>query len=233
MDFLLRSGEVDRLILPGVDNLHFAAAQASGGALRVSLCETARYLDFAALPSGPSSFLASRSANTRAQLRRSERAYRAEGALAIRRAESEAEAQDWFDALGVLHQATWIARGKPGAFANPEFVAFHRELIGRGFARGEIDLLRATAGASVIGYLYTFRHDGQVLSYQSGFAYPADPGPRKPGLSTHALAIEMYRAEGARLYDFLAGEDRYKASLSNAELPLYWLDLSPRWSPLI
>ena len=69
-----------------------------------------------------------------------------------------------------------------------------------------------------------------MLSYQSGFAYPEAAGPRKPGLTTHWLAIEMYRAEGMRLYDFLAGEDRYKTSLSNAEIALHWLDLSPRWS---
>jgi CelD/BcsL family acetyltransferase involved in cellulose biosynthesis len=217
LDFLLRCGDVDRLILPGVDDLHLAAAQASGAALRIAVQETARTLDLAALPSGPDGFLASRSANTRAQIRRSERAYRAEGKLAISRAASEPEAQAWFDALGVLHQATWTSRGKPGAFANPEFIAFHRELIAR-------------AGESVIGYLYNFRRAGSVLTYQSGFAYPSGIGACKPGITTHALAIEMYRAEGARIYDFLAGEDRYKTSLSNAEMSLHWLDLSPKWS---
>ena len=228
--FLLASREVGRLILPGVDDFHLAAAQQTGAALRVAARESARYLDLTALPAGPDGFLASRSANTRAQLRRSERAYRADGALSISRATSEAEALAMFDALGVLHQATWTARGRPGAFANPEFVAFHRELIARGFARGEIDLLCTRAGGSPIGYLYNFRLAGRVLSYQSGFAYPEAAGPRKPGLTTHWLAIEMYRAEGMRLYDFLAGEDRYKTSLSNAEIALHWLDLSPRWS---
>jgi CelD/BcsL family acetyltransferase involved in cellulose biosynthesis len=228
--FLLASPEVDRLILPGVDDLHLEAARASGGALRVSTREAAHFLDLAALPSGTDGFLASRSANTRAQLRRSERAYAAQGKLTIARASNAVEALEWFEALGALHQTTWTARGKQGAFANPEFVAFHRELVQRGFARGETDLLRARAGDATIGYLYNFRHAGRVLSYQSGFAYPAEPGARKPGLTAHRLAIEMYRAEGMRVYDFLAGEDRTKTSLSNAEVFLNWLDLSPRWS---
>ena len=228
--FLLASREVDRLILPGVDDRHLAEARATGAALRVAAQETARYLDLAALPSCLDGFLASRSANTRAQLRRSERAYRADGEMSISRASSEAEAVAWFEALGALHQATWVSRGKPGAFANPEFVAFHRELIARGFPRGEIDLLCARAGETVIGYLYNFRLAGRVLTYQSGFAYSPDGGARKPGLTTHCLAIEMYRAKGMRIYDFLAGEDRYKTSLSNAEISLHWLDLSSRWS---
>jgi hypothetical protein len=32
-----------------------------------------------------------------------------------------------------LHQAYWQSRGRPGAFANPEFLSFHRRLISDGF----------------------------------------------------------------------------------------------------
>jgi CelD/BcsL family acetyltransferase involved in cellulose biosynthesis len=229
--FLLQHAGVDRLILPGVDTAHRDAARASGAALRIASAETSRYLDLIALPPGEDGFFASRSANTRAQLRRALRAYAQRGTLRLRRADSEAEAQAMFDALGVLHQASWTARGKPGAFANPDFVAFHRDLIARGFARDEIDLLCVRAGGEVVGYLYNFRHADRVLSYQSGFDYAAASGPMKPGLAVHALAIAHYRQAGLRHYDFLAGEDRYKASLSNAATELVWLDLAPRWSP--
>ena len=117
------------------------------------------------------------------------------------------------------------------AFANPAFLHFHRELISRGFLRGETDLLCVRAGESAVGYLYNFRYGHRVLTYQSGFAYPQASSARKPGLTTHHLAIEMYRAEGAAVYDFLAGEDRYKSSLSNARTDLSWIDLAPLWSP--
>ena len=137
----------------------------------------------------------------------------------------------WLDALAALHQATWTGRGQPGAFANPAFRHFHRALLARAMPRGEADLLRIAAGARVIGYLYNFRHRGRALAYQSGFDYP-DAGPHaKPGLTCHHTAIELARREGMDAYDFLAGGDRYKASLANAATTLHWLDMAPRWLP--
>ena len=226
--WLLGTAGVERVILSGVDAPHLIAAQQSGAAWRRGLWEPAPCIDFTTLPGD---YLASLSANTRAQIRRSDRHYAQDGALRVERAGSKAEARAMFEALGVLHQATWTARGKPGAFANPEFLHFHHELLGRGFSRGETDLLCVRAGERVIGYLYNFRYGNRVLTYQSGFAYPQESTPRKPGLTTHHIAIEMYCSEGAAVYDFLAGEDRYKSSLSNAQTDLYWVDLAPLWSP--
>ena len=41
-----------------------------------------------------------------------------------------------------------------------------------------------------------------------------DPDPKlKPGLVSHYLCIEHHLREGARIYDFMAGDARYKASL--------------------
>ena len=94
-----------------------------------------------------------------------------------------------------------------------------------------VDLLRVTAGSTVVGYLLNFNHAGQVSAYQSGFDYAAAGPHQKPGLTCHYLAIEDYRAAGAVTYDFLAGPDRYKQSLANAERPLHWLSLAPRWHP--
>src|SRR5262249_13389558 len=38
------------------------------------------------------------------------------------------------------------------------------------------------------------------------------------------------RDEGVTSYDFLAGPDRYKTSLTHLASPLYWLDLAPHYS---
>jgi CelD/BcsL family acetyltransferase involved in cellulose biosynthesis len=180
----------------------------------------------------PGAYLESLSANARYQIRRSDRRYAARGRLAIARAEDLATALAWLDALATLHQRTWIRRQRPGAFANPRFTAFHKTLIARGFQRQEIDLLRITAGDHVVGYLYNFRHQNRVAAYQSGFDYDAAGPHEKPGLTSHHLAIEFYRAGGCRSYDFLAGDHRYKTSLSNAEETMVWLDATPRRSPL-
>ena len=152
-------------------------------------------------------------------------------ALALTRAATTEQALEFLDALAALHQASWTRRGQRGAFADPFFRTFHRDVIAAAHPRGEIDLLRISAGEETIGYLYNFRRNGIVMAYQSGFAYREHDNQRKPGLTCHALAIETALAEGNAAYHFLAGDDRYKTSLGNASRELHWLELGPRWRP--
>ena len=223
---LLRRG---RLRLSGVDAATLAAAR-TVATVRVLRQQPAPFADLTALGAGEGAYLASLSANTRYQLRRSDRAYAAAGPLTLRRAATTGEALAFLDALAGLHQAAWTARGQPGAFANPAFLRFHRALLARAVPRGEADLLRIAAGARVIGYLYNFRFRGSVLAYQSGFDY-ADAGPHgKPGLTCHHAAIAQAIRDGVTRYDFLAGGDRYKTSLANAAIDLHWLDAAAVWS---
>ena len=72
--------------------------------------------------------------------------------------------------------------------------------------------MRVRAGSEDVGYLYNFVHEGRVLSYQSGFRYE-DDARLKPGLVSHALCVEGHLGGDAAVYDFLAGDARYKASL--------------------
>jgi len=226
---LLGTGWGRRLRLAGVDSAHLAAARAAG-MVRLRASHPSPWLDFAALAPGEGGFLARLGANTRAQLRRSDRAYAAAGPIRVDRAETLAEAAAYLDALAALHQATWTARGKPGAFAAPAFLAFHRALLARALPRGELDLLRVAAGDRAIGYLYNFRHRGRVLAYQSGFDYATAERRQKPGLTCHHAAIQAARRDGASAYDFLAGAARYKTSLANATDTLHWLEVVPRRS---
>jgi CelD/BcsL family acetyltransferase involved in cellulose biosynthesis len=168
-----------------------------------------------------------RGANTRQQIQRSDRAF---GPLTISRAEDEATAHEWLDEMAVLHQATWTARGKPGAFADPFFARFHHDLIRHGLPRREVELWRIAAPDRLAGILYNFRFRGHVLAYQSGFAYdPANPR-LKPGLTCHRQVIAASLADGATVYNFLAGDDRYKRSLADGADTLHWALAGPWWS---
>ncbi|HTV46291.1 MAG TPA: GNAT family N-acetyltransferase [Stellaceae bacterium] len=160
------------------------------------------------------------SANARQQLRRALRRFEAQGALSLREAASEAEAQDWFTGLKALHCASWARRGIAHSFSRPFFEPFHRRLIARGFAEGAIQLIETRAGEEVIGYLYNFRHAGRVYAYQSGFA-DADPRER-PGAVSHALAIRHACRAGLQVYDFMAGHNRLKASFATDCEPMLW-----------
>jgi CelD/BcsL family acetyltransferase involved in cellulose biosynthesis len=220
-----------RLLLGGVDDTIRAAAAALPALLRpYQPSRVAPWLDLAAMRGTGGDYLAGLSANTRYQLRRSDRRYAAAGAITLERAGSIEQAHDMLDRLGVLHQAAWTARGLPGAFANPNFRRFHRELIARAHPRGEIDLLCIAAGGTAIGYLYNFRFRNRIATYQSGFDYAAADAHQKPGLTCHHRAIAWYLEQGLDAYDFLAGEDRYKSSLANATATLHWLELTPRRS---
>lgn len=176
-------------------------------------------------------YLDTLSANTRYQLRRSLRHYCAFGELEARAAATEAEALGWFETLVRHHQATWTGRGQPGAFAGSFMLRFHRALIARAAARGELDLVRVAAGQHEVGFLYNLRSRGWVHAYQSGFRYDAASQHARPGLTCHYTAIGQALRRGDLAYDFLGGADRYKRSLANDEDVLVWSQLVPRRSP--
>jgi len=158
---------------------------------------------------------------TRAQIRRARREV---GALDLEIAEDEATARSIYRELVELHQRHWRARGEQGAWADPWFDRFHRHLIAKRFAHGEIQLVRVHAGDRTLGCLYNFVHRGRVLQYQSGFA-AYDNKHIKPGFLAHAAAIEQVAADGHAVYDFLAGDRRYKRSLSTDASSLVWARL--------
>jgi CelD/BcsL family acetyltransferase involved in cellulose biosynthesis len=209
------------LFLSGI-GAEMATSMAQTG---VVFCNRSLAAPFVDLAGGDGLFLDRRSPNTRQQLRRSNRDYVKTGPIVVHRAETVAKAHEYLDRLAALHQASWVARGRPGAFVNPFFGRFHSALIERGLARGEIDLLHVTAGSETIGFLYNFRHRERSLAYQSGFDYPRANPHRKPGMTCHHAAIEAAARWGLLRYDFLAGDDRYKRSMSDRADTLRWVEV--------
>jgi protein-tyrosine-phosphatase/predicted ATP-grasp superfamily ATP-dependent carboligase len=160
------------------------------------------------------------SRNGRQQLRRSIRACEDYGSLSIERAGDEASAMDFFGHMKELHIRSWTHRGQRHAFTNSFFEIFHRALIPTGVGDGTVDLLCVRAGSRVLGYLYNFRRNGVVFSYQSGFD---DSVPTlRPGYVSHAVAISYYAAAGMAYYDFLAETNRLKQSFGTERYELCW-----------
>jgi CelD/BcsL family acetyltransferase involved in cellulose biosynthesis len=212
-----------RLVLPGTPP--WLAAAAGGHVLRRQE-RSVPFVDLERIRAGGGDYLATRSANTRAQIRRSLRHYERRGGLELARATTAAQAAAWLEALIELHDATWRRRGSAGAFATPFARRFHATLVVDALGRDELDLLRLTAGGEVVGYLYNFRLRGRVSAYQSGLAYRGGATQEKPGLCLHALAVEKALREGLGVYDFLAGADRYKLSLATGSTTLAWTELA-------
>ena len=217
----LLGGSRRPLVLSGVAPAMADAVRAAGGIVRVRRENLAPFADLAAAGGTAAGYLATLSANTRQQLRRSDRSF---APVTVRAAGTVAEAWAFLDALAALHQATWTARGRPGAFAEPQFRRFHRALLARAVPRGEAMLLHVQGAAGTIGYLYNFRWRGRMLAYQSGFDYAASGRHGKPGLTCHHAAIGAALAAGDAVYDFLAGADRYKTSLGGGMARMVWLE---------
>jgi CelD/BcsL family acetyltransferase involved in cellulose biosynthesis len=206
---------LDALHLPGI------AASAQPGKLVEDVKEGPGFaIDLARVTKAGGDVAAALGSKSRQQLRRALRAYEAHGSLQVSEAASLGEAFAYFDALKILHIASWERRRRRHAFASPHFERFHRALIEREFAHGAIQLLRVTVGDTAIGYLYNFRSNGIVYAYQSGF----DDGHRgfSPGVVSHALALGHNAQRGERLYDFLAGENRLKENFASNRYRLYW-----------
>jgi CelD/BcsL family acetyltransferase involved in cellulose biosynthesis len=196
------------------DELHFAGsllqwphdAVECNGLSRTEIVVPSYSVDLSQLEDSAGELYQVLSANARQQLRRAIRRFEEFGPPCIREAATEIEALEFFTEMKALHSESWQRRGKSHAFTSPFFEAFHRLLINRTFADGGTQMLRASAGGRVLGYLYNFRLGQRVYAYQSGFA---DGNQReRPGMVTHALAIQHAFHSGARVYDFMAGRNR-------------------------
>jgi CelD/BcsL family acetyltransferase involved in cellulose biosynthesis len=174
-------------------------------------------VDLAAIRASGRPFLAHVSANTRRQIRRAMALYEERhGPLRLEAARDVEEGLRFFHAAGELHQARWVPRGKPGAFAIPFYIRFHERLIREALPEEAVELVRVTAGEEPIGYLYNFLYRGRVYYYFSGFGYVASDNRLRPGLVSHTLCIERHLAREMEVYDFMAGDSRYKTNLAHA-----------------
>ena len=202
----------DELVLGGVPEEYRPITERCGMAVNLTALRPSAGVQLDVIRASGRDYLEHLSSNTRYQIRRAIKSYASRGPLAIAAARDVPEALRFLEELKVLHQATWEKRGKPGAFAYSSFVAFHTALIQRSLSTGAVEVLRISAGEQAIGYLYNFVFRDWVGFYLSGFAYEQD-AKAKPGLVSHYLCAERYLQAGRKVYDFMAGQNRYKSSL--------------------
>jgi CelD/BcsL family acetyltransferase involved in cellulose biosynthesis len=181
------------------------------------------FVDLAAVRAASGGYLSLLGSKTRSRIRRSLKEYEAVGELKLHCASDTAQALAFLEGLKTYHQSYWAARGEPGAFANPFFERFHRQLVRSAFGRGEIQLLAVDAGARRVGYIYNFVQRGHIYNYQSGLDYHILEKHNRPGLVAHKLAIEFGARSGHRVYDYLAGDSEYKQALGTAVGEMSWV----------
>lgn len=160
-------------------------------------------------------YLGMLSSNSRSQIRRSMKAYEALGPLRLDIARDRGTALQFLDRLMALHAQRWEDKGVASHFARaPIARRFHERLIDEAFDQGIVQLIKVSAGEHEVGYLYNLVYQGRVAYYQSGLNFGLLDKHDRPGLVAHTLAVQHNLALGHQWYDFMAGDYRYKASMS-------------------
>ncbi len=172
-----------------------------------------RYIDLKKVREADMDYLSLLSQKRRKKIRRSIKLYEKIGALKLTVADTVDEALSMLDELKILHQKTWVDRGRPGSFASDFFGDFHRNLITRHLKKNEVQMHHLTCGQETVGYNYNFIYKGHVSSYLGGYNYQAN-GKFLPGMMCDYYSILYYAEKGLNEYDLLAGDVEYKRSLA-------------------
>lgn len=107
-----------------------------------------------------------------------------------------------------LHEARWTDRGKPGLLAFKGVKYFHRDAASRLLGAGLLRLARLRLDHKTIATCHALRHRDRLSIYLTGF----DPAWtfESPGVLVMAHLIEEAVRDGARVIDFLRGQEPYK-----------------------
>ena len=160
------------------------------------------------------------SRNTRSQLKRAINKLAAE--ITINKAQNKQQAFDMLSWASTHHIKRWHDSG----FLNKQFIEFHKRLISTGIDSNQVALLQVNVGEQVAAVYYYFLQDKRVYFYLGAVNYDGFDDKFKIGLVAHCYAMTHFARLGFEKYDFLAGEARYKASLSDEQTLQYMYVLS-------
>ncbi len=184
---------------------------------------------YVVLPNSFAEYLQSIGARTRKNVRRLGRKFMRENPnIQYGRVRTSQELDAAFEALVQLHQARWMRRAQPGAFAHDDFVTFHHAAAHSAFTNDTLRFYYIKHAGAYIALEYCYRIGNRVMSYLSGF--DEHWGEYSVGMLLQAYAIEQAIGEGMGEYDFLQGESGYKMHWAKeVRRNDYLLLFAPNW----
>jgi CelD/BcsL family acetyltransferase involved in cellulose biosynthesis len=118
-----------------------------------------------------------------------------------------------------LHQRRRSGLGEPGCFASPRFNSFHREVVEQFFSTQQLRLSWIELDGSPFTAEYHFSSPDTVFSYQSGM--DTSRLDESPGRLSYLLSLQKAINEGFTHFDFLRGDEPYKAHFRGEARPIY------------
>ena len=131
---------------------------------------------------------------------------------------SEADFEVAFDILRRLHQRRRAELNQEGCFADPRFERFLRTASRRLLANNRVQIQWCESEDRPIAAQFQLLSESTVSMYQSGI--DPDAMGLEPGYTMLAGAIESAIDAGFEKFDFLRGDEAYKAGWGGRGIPL-------------
>ena len=170
------------------------------------------------LPADWDGYLRKLSKSRRGGVRTLQRRYFDTGRAVLRTAESEEDVERGLKILHDLHQRRRQSLGDAGCFASSRFAGFLHEAAQRFYALGRLRLQWIDLDDRPVAAAFDLCSSDTVFHYQSGI----DPNAMqdKPGWLMQISSLKQAIGEGFHAYDFLRGDEPYKALWRAERLPL-------------
>ncbi len=162
------------------------------------------------LPGDWEEYLAKVSKRRRVRIRQIVKRQLETGQVVGRIAKSAAEFERGWQIFYDLHQRRRESLGEKGCFVSERFANFHGEVSRRFFALGRLRLHWVELAGVPVAVDYAFLGGNTVYCYQSGL----DPrhSTAQPGWLDWTSSIRLAIEEGYQAFDFLRGDEPYKAT---------------------
>ena len=162
-----------------------------------------------ALPETWDDYLAMLSKNRRKQIRRLQRDWLDTGRAVLHNVQQRSDLNEGLSVLVDLHQKRRRSLGEPGCFASKKFDRFHREVMPRLLSAGQLRLSWLELDGRPAATEYQLGGQGVIYAYQGGLA--PELAEQAPGTLITAATLRQAIERGYRVFDFLRGDEPYKA----------------------
>jgi CelD/BcsL family acetyltransferase involved in cellulose biosynthesis len=219
----------DLLQLDGIDAEDRAAAELVD-ALAASGCAVHRRAGVNCwrleLPAMWDDYVASLGKNLRRDVRRLERESLATGRAVLHSVTRPDELPQAMEILVDLHQRRRAALGDRGCFGSDRFLDFYRHVVPAMFALGQVQFYWLELDGKPAAAEYQLVGDGVLYAYQAG----VDPASmeHQPGKLINMAILRRAIERGFRAFDFLRGDEPYKARFGAEPRPQLELRVVPR-----
>jgi CelD/BcsL family acetyltransferase involved in cellulose biosynthesis len=179
-----------------------------------------------ALPTDWNEYVASLGRNVRRDIRRLDRDLLQSGRATFHNVATLDQLAQAMDILVELHQRRHETLGQGGCFASPRFMAFHRGVVPELFRRGQVHFCWLEVDRKPVAAEYQLVEHDVLYAYQAGI----DPASltHQPGKLIYMAILRQAIEHGYRAFDFLRGDEPYKARFGAVPRPTVDLRIVPQ-----